>query len=201
MLPSLPTLRSSLLRMYRVIFDIDEITWRSHSALPLTNLERMVIVLEDRRFFWHKGIDARSIVRELFKALTLRRFGGASTIDVQLFRTVSDRYERTARRKLREFVGAYALQKKFSKIQLLRAYLNVAYFGTGLRGADAASQDEYGKNASELSLEEAAVIASFLVYPKPSISSLNWRTKIGRRADYGCLLVRTLEKGNYQTLG
>lgn len=160
----------------------------------LTSLEKAVIVLEDRRFFQHQGYDIRSIGREVVRGAMRRRVGGASTIDIQLFRTMSNRYERTARRKIREWVGARALQYKLSKLQTLRSYLEIAYFGTGLKGADAASQDMFAKFAADLDEEEACVVASMLVYPKPRIRSVNWDAKVQRRANYGRLLLRTRQQ-------
>ena len=195
MRPKLPTARSSLLRLHRAILRINENSWWIDRSPPLTNVEIMVLLLEDRRFFEHMGFDWRSIIREGFRALRGKRHGGASTIDMQLFRTASNRYERTIRRKIREVVGVLVMQRKFSKIVILRTYLRVAYFGTGLRGisdAVAAMFPELERfpwdQPAELSLEQAATIAALLVYPKPRVINANWSAKIRRRADYGIML-------------
>jgi membrane peptidoglycan carboxypeptidase len=139
MAPRVPSLRSTLLKMHDVIFKIGDARWRVSSDPRLTLLEEAVLILEDHRFLRHRGFDWISIAREITRAVTLRRFGGASTIDIQLFRTMSGRYERTLRRKLREIVGAYALQRKFSKLEILRCYLDCAYFGTKITGVEEAS--------------------------------------------------------------
>lgn len=194
MLPHIPSLRSSLLRLHEDIISVREISIFSPNDSQLTLVEKAVIVLEDRRFFNHTGFDWKSICREIFKAISFRRPGGASTIDIQLFRTVSNRYERTLRRKLREAVGAWALQRKFSKIEILRSYLAIAYFGTGVRGVEQASQEIFSKNSTDLDVYEATFIASLLVYPKPRIPTANWHAKVGRRAQYGRLLLRTLKQ-------
>lgn len=194
MIPNISSLRSSLLRLHEDIISLREISIFISNNPQLTLVEKAVIVLEDRRFFTHCGFDWKSICRELIKAICLRRHGGASTIDIQLFRTISKRYERTLRRKIREAVGAWAIQNKFSKIEILRCYLDIAYFGTNLRGVEAASLQIFGKNSVDLNIDEATVIASLLVYPKPRIATVNWQTKIGRRAQYGRLLLRTLKE-------
>ena len=191
------TPRSSLLRLHRAILAIDEERYAVSSLARLSTLEKMVTLLEDRRFLDHHGVDWRSNVREVAKAVRRERHGGASTIDMQLFRTASDRYERTLRRKIREFVGVYVLQRKFTKLEILRIYLNIAYFGTELVGALAAAKalfpdavDDYAWNIDDVELtpDQAAQVAALLVYPKPRVTNANWQTKVRRRANYGLAL-------------
>lgn len=203
MQPRLPTFRSSLLRMHYAILAIqDELSSISYEP-RLSEFEKLVILLEDRRFFRHLGVDWLSLVRELVKAVTGQKHGGASTIDMQLFRTASNRYERTLRRKIREFVGVLVLQRKFSKLGILRTYLQIAYFGTGLRGARAAAENLFPEavdpyawkfDSAKLTLDQAAQLAALLVYPKPRLPSANWLAKVRRRADYGLALYATREK-------
>jgi membrane peptidoglycan carboxypeptidase len=154
----------------------------------LSELEVLVVLLEDRRFFQHQGIDWKSIIREFWKMCTYRRHGGASTIDMQLVRTVTGYRTRTFRRKGYEMLLSYALQKHMNKIEILRAYLHIAYFGTGIVGSKAAAETLYDKELLELSRYEAAQIASMLVYPKPGIPTRPWRKKIKRRSTYGLRL-------------
>ena len=71
----------------------------------------MTIVLEDRRFFKHYGVDLHSVLREVSKALTLRRHGGFSTIDMQFVRTITGFRQHTIRRKVYEIVLALALSR------------------------------------------------------------------------------------------
>lgn len=203
MQPKLPTIRSSLLRMHYAILAIQDELPSIESEARLSEFEKIVLLLEDRRFFSHLGIDWRSVARELVKAFSGQKHGGASTIDMQLFRTASDRYERTLRRKVREFVGVLILQRKFTKLAILRTYLQIAYFGTGLKGARAAATELFPRavnpsawkfDASKLTLDEAAQLAALLVYPKPRLPSANWLAKVRRRADYGLALYATREK-------
>ncbi|GLJ00329.1 biosynthetic peptidoglycan transglycosylase [Sphingobium sp. BS19] len=180
----------------------DEISMIDKSA-KLTKLEKLVILLEDRRFLDHHGIDVKSVFRETLKAARFSRHGGASTIDIQLFRTASDRYERTLRRKLREWVGAVVLQRKFTKLAILRIYLQIAYFGTGLKGSSEAARAMFPESFGEydwelddekLTLDQAAQLAALLVYPKPRVINANWQAKVRRRANYGLALYARREK-------
>lgn len=201
MRPRLPSLRSSLLRFHGDILKIQEVVDLVPIEPQLTPLERAVVALEDRRFFAHQGYDWKSIAREIVKAISLQRFGGASTIDIQLFRTVSNRYERTVRRKLREILGARVLQRKFSKIEILRSYLAIAYFGTELTGSEAASLAMFEKPCVDLDENEALTIASMLVYPKPRIATVNWHAKVRRRAEYGRLLLGARKQNSNEIRG
>jgi len=137
------------------------------------------------------------------------RHGGASTIDMQLFRTVSDRYERTIRRKVREWIAVILLQRKFSKLGMLRVYLRIAYFGTGLKGSLAAARElfphavnewDYDLDSTRLTLDEAAQLAALLVYPKPRVANADWQAKVRRRADYGLRLYAGREEALDQVL-
>ena len=186
--PTYETIRKVLLSIHSTIFDIQEQLWYLDSEEPLSPFEEYVVALEDRRFFNHNGVDYRSVFREIRNLFALRRVNGASTIEMQLFRTLSGRYERRLGRKLLEFVAAKAYQRKFSKVQLLRSYLLIAYFGTGLIGSEAASAKVFGKRSNRLRGNDAAQLASMLVYPKPKIINSHWQTKILRRAQYGRLI-------------
>ena len=154
----------------------------------LDELEVLVILLEDRRFFQHGGIDLRSFVREFYKLITLQRFGGASTIDMQFVRTRTGYRDRTFRRKIYEMLLAWALQTKMDKIQILRAYLSEVYLGTRITGVECAAQVVFRKARYELTREEAAFVASMMVYPRPMRPTESWRIQVERRAKYGLSL-------------
>lgn len=160
----------------------------------LTNLEKLVLVLEDRRFFDHSGSDYRSLGREVFRFLTFQRHGGASTIDMQFVRTVTGRKERTLSRKMYEMFLSRIIQYRYSKVRMLRGYLDCAFFGSHLYGSRSASQNIYGKQPDDLDVDEAAVIASMLVYPKPLESTAKWRANVSRRADYGKIVYVRLKQ-------
>ena len=94
--------RRILVRVHRDLFKIERRIVYDYWPEPLSSLEVMVLILEDRRFFQHHGVDFISCVRELSRALLLKSHGGASTIDMQLVRTATGYRERTLRRKLYE---------------------------------------------------------------------------------------------------
>jgi membrane peptidoglycan carboxypeptidase len=190
----LPSIRTLLLRIHRDLFKVDKFvrSWTPRDAL--STVEILILILEDRRFFEHRGVDWRSCVRELFRAITWQRFGGASTIDMQFVRTATGFSERTLRRKIYELLLASLVQYRYSKIEILRAYLGCAFFGSHLYGIDSASRAMFDKAPQDLELNEAAEVASLLVYPRPLIPTAPWRLKVSRRADYAKALFPRLEQ-------
>jgi membrane peptidoglycan carboxypeptidase len=154
----------------------------------------MILVLEDRRYFYHRGFDWRSGIRELSRAVAIQPHGGASTVDMQFVRTATGYKQKTLKRKLYEIILALLIQYRYNKIRILRAYLGCAYFGANLRGTRQACHQLYGKEPEELALEEAARVAAMLVYPKPKQASQQWISKLRRRANYGMALYPGLEK-------
>ena len=171
--------RSDLSRIHQNVRSLPKLP-----AVALTALELMTIALEDRRFFYHPGVDLPSIVRETMKALKGRKHGGASTIDMQFVRTVTGFRAPTMQRKIYEAVLALAIQFRHTKLEILRSYLACAFFGSGLIGANAAAQRIFNKNADELSMEEAAFISAMLAYPRPQYGLPGWKQRAHRRAAY-----------------
>ena len=180
-------LRQGLLALHRDLLTIHRYarTWAGYYPSELTNLEKLVLVLEDRRFMRHAGVDLVSVAREIGRALMFRRHGGASTIDMQFVRTATGYRRRSLSRKIYEMLLALLIQYRYSKIVILRSYLNRAFFGSRLIGADRASQTMFGTSSDELSLEQASEIAAMLVYPKPLAGGDQWLAKVRRRANYG----------------
>lgn len=160
----------------------------------LSDVEFYTIILEDRRFLHHNGFDPLSALREIMKAVTVRKCGGASTLDMQFVRVSTGDYNRSLARKAREVLLALLLKWHASKLQVLRSYLDIAYFGSGLEGAEAAAQKVFGRPSSELRGYDAAFIASMLVYPRSADPSALWFTKVNRRARYGLRVGSRLEK-------
>jgi membrane peptidoglycan carboxypeptidase len=156
----------------------------------ISEFEMLVVLLEDRRYFRHYGVDLRSVVRVVILELANRRRGGASTIEMQFVRTVTQRFERTLGRKIREAIVARLLAFHLKKLEVLRSYLAIAYFGRKTHGAEAASYRIFGRRIDELTLEQAAIIAAMLVYPAPGdLPNLSWEKKVTRRATYGLRLL------------
>ncbi|HFI0640221.1 TPA: penicillin-binding protein PBP2A [Streptococcus suis] len=127
------------------------------------NLENAVIATEDRSFYKNSGINYQ---RTILAALTLGRSGGGSTITQQLAKNAFLTQEQTISRKAREYFLALEINKKYSKQEILTMYLNNAYFGNGVWGVEDASQKYFGIPASDLTLEQAAVIAGMLKGPE-----------------------------------
>lgn len=133
--------------------------------LPI--LIRDILLLEDRRFFHHRGFEFRAIPRGFKRFWKYGKFGGVSTIDQLLVRTYLLRNERTISRKIREIFLATLLNFHKSKYNILLAFVNCAYFGPRMNGADTASNVVFGLNANQLSLDQSAFISSLLPYPVP----------------------------------
>jgi membrane carboxypeptidase/penicillin-binding protein len=133
----------------------------------LTKLEIMVLFLEDRRFFIHKGFEFRAALRVLRRFLRRGKIGGMSTLDQQIVRISTRRRERTIARKVREILLAYLCNFHISKKQMLDYYLHNAYMGYGIEGCEDASQAVFGRIEADLSWEQAALIASLYALPFP----------------------------------
>jgi membrane carboxypeptidase/penicillin-binding protein PbpC len=146
---------------WRTVFDQSSLVDQEN----LTDIEIACLLLEDRHYFRHSGIDYRCVPRLIKRLLLRMRFGGISTIEQQLVRTVSGDRQRKARRKIKEIILARILTYHLGKIEILRTYLSIAYFGHGLWGCDKAANFIFGKDSALLSREEAALVAGLLVYP------------------------------------
>lgn len=154
----------------------------------LSDLEILVILLEDRRFFQHRGVDVLAIIRELIKLFTFQGYGGASTIDMQYVRTRTGYKERTFGRKIYEILLAYLLQKRMNKLEILRAYLEEMYLGSGIYGIRKCAKIVFNKMVYDLDRSEAAQVAAMMVYPRPLHPTLAWEKRVSRRALYGLKL-------------
>jgi membrane peptidoglycan carboxypeptidase len=159
----------------KVLFSIDDKTYdhyfykHSHDIKlqSLSFLQQAILYLEDRRFLVHRGFELRAPLRLLKRAILRRRAGAVSTVDQQLVRICTGRYERTLRRKVRETVLAFLVNSHRSKAEIFYAYLHDSYFGYRLEGCEVTSRFLFSKSATELSLEEASFVASLLARPLP----------------------------------
>src|SRR5213083_2380836 len=125
-----------------------------------------VLTREDARFYEHKGIDWRGILRALaHDVLSGSAREGASSITQQLARNSLPLGGRTLSRKLLEAMVAFRIERQFTKQQILELYVNRIYFGTGCYGVETASQLYFGKSASKLNLSEAALLAGLIRSP------------------------------------
>src|SRR5690348_8503015 len=139
--------------------------WLTYDQIP-PEMRAALISTEDRRFRSHIGVDPIGIARAIGSALVKNhRVSATSTITQQLARNIFLTNSRSFTRKIKEGILALALERKFSKDQILELYLNRVYFRGGAYGIDAASQKFFGHGADHLSLGEAAIIAGLVKAP------------------------------------
>jgi penicillin-binding protein 1A len=147
-------------------FRLDE--QRHDVSLPqiAPDLQHAVVAVEDRRFYYHPGIDpiglGRAVVRDLREG---GRLEGGSTLTQQLARTLFLSNVRTYGRKAKEAAIALMIEAQLTKSQILELYLNRVYLSAGVYGVETMSQHLYRKPASALSLPEAALIAALIRAP------------------------------------
>jgi hypothetical protein len=178
-------------------------------------MRQAIVAVEDSRFLQHHGFDFRGGVRALASNTSsggVRE--GASTLTMQYIKNVlvteaSNGAEleaargRSATRKLREVRLALALEKRYSKAEILQRYLNIAYFGSGAYGVEAASRRYFSKPASALTLAEAATLAGIVQQPtafdplrNPELSAKRRNLVLRRMADQGYITVTQAEKAS-----
>ena len=139
--------------------------WLRYDEIPPT-MRAAMIAVEDKRFRSHIGVDPIGVARSFKVRLESGRWRqGGSTITQQLARNIFLTNSRTFGRKVKEAVLALALERKFSKDEILELYLNRVYFGGGAYGIDAASRTFFGHGAERLSLAEAAIVAGLVKAP------------------------------------
>ena len=149
--------------------EIGKLFLTRRTVVPLDTMPKYVpaafIAIEDRRFYDHNGVDWRRVFGAAYsnvKALGIAE--GSSTITMQLARNVfPDKLpasKKTPFRKIAEVRVARAIEKKFTKDEILELYLNQIYFGQGAWGIEAAAQEYFGKPAAKLTLAEGAMLAA-----------------------------------------
>jgi penicillin-binding protein 1A len=139
--------------------------WLPYQQIP-AEMRAAIVSTEDRRFRSHLGVDPIGIARSIGVRIKSGHFRqGGSTITQQLARNIFLTNNRSFGRKVKEAILALALERKFTKDQILELYLNRVYFGGGAYGIDAASRRFFGHGADHMSLGEAAIIAGLVKAP------------------------------------
>jgi len=136
-----------------------------NAQLPL-QLSKVIVASEDIRFYEHHGVDPIGLLRAAYR--NFRNGGvveGGSTITQQVVKNLIVGSQRSYERKIREALFALRLEKDTTKDEILRKYLDVTYYGDGIRGAQTASKEWFGINAGELSLAQASLLAAVLPSP------------------------------------
>jgi penicillin-binding protein 1A len=166
--------------------------WLAGEQIP-TVMREATVSVEDRRFYSHLGVDPIGIARSVMIRYERGRWiQGGSTITQQLARTVFLNNQKKFGRKFREWILSLALERKFSKDQILELYLNKVYYGGGAYGIDAASRKFFGHGADHLSLSEAAVIAGLVKAPSNYSPTADAQAAVGRA---GVVLDTMVENG------
>jgi len=147
----------------RVFIELDQIP---------THMQQALIASEDKRFYDHWGIDFYSVARAIvINSLSLSYRQGFSTITQQLARNLykSIGFEENLTRKIKEVITAIQIERTYTKDEILEMYLNTVHFGHGTYGVQAASKRLFGKDATELTIDESAILVGVL--PGPAIYS------------------------------
>ncbi len=175
-LPSIHTLEDYTPSLTTRVHDskgtvIAELSIEKRALLPLSkipvDLQNAAIAVEDDAFFKHWGISPKGILRSSIRNLIARRVvQGASTITQQLAKQIFLKPERKLTRKVREVLLALQIERNFSKAEILQLYLNQVYFGEGAYGAQAAARNYFGKDTSEMTLAECALLAGLIRAPR-----------------------------------
>ncbi len=131
-----------------------------------TVIQHAFVAAEDKRFFQHKGIDERGIIRAFVGNLSQPgRPQGGSTITQQVVKNLLVGDDITYDRKIREIIVAARLERTFSKPEILALYLNSIYLGRGSWGVEMGAQSYFGKSVKELTLAESALLAGLTKGP------------------------------------
>jgi penicillin-binding protein 1C len=127
----------------------------------------MILAYEDRRFYWHRGIDPLAMTRAAWQWLRHGRIvSGGSTLTMQVARLMEPRHARSIPAKLRQMLRAVQLERRLSKRDILKAYLTLAPYGGNLEGVRAASLAYFGRAPQSLSIEEAALLVALPQNPE-----------------------------------
>ena len=137
----------------------------SFEELP-QHTKQAFIDIEDRRFYRHNGFDFKGVIRAIYHNIRAKSFKeGASTIPQQLIKNSHLSLEKTLKRKIREWKLTKELENKYQKDEILTCYLNTIYFGHSCFGIASAAEFYFGKQPSELTLPESAMLAGMVKSP------------------------------------
>lgn len=158
-----------------------ELTERLGCSVPASFVDS-VILAEDHRNALHPGIDVMAMARAVWVRLRFGQVQGASTIEQQFVRVVTNRHERTFRRKIREQVLAVILVRRTPKRRIASAYLAIAFYGSGSVGLQGLRQ-RFGRNLEKVALSQALEMVAQLKYPRPRRPTIEWHSKLTARID------------------
>src|SRR3990170_2112494 len=152
------------------------------------------IAIEDKDFYKHYGISFTGVVRATYNTLLKRKLQGGSTLTQQLVKNTLLTPERTVRRKIREFVLTLVVEGIYTKDQILELYLNQIPYGSTAYGIGAASELYFGKEAKDLTLAEAALLAGL---PQAPTRYSPFGTDPGRALERQATVLRRMVEDGY----
>jgi penicillin-binding protein 1A len=123
------------------------------------DLQNAIVAIEDERFFEHKGVDWKGLIRSTLITMFTDTTQGGSTLNMQLSKNLLTSTEQSVIRKIKDIYYALEIDKAMSKEDILSAYLNDMSIGRGTKGVQAGSKTFFGKDVSELTLAESAMLA------------------------------------------
>jgi len=145
-------------------------------------LKTALIATEDRKFYKHSGVDIKGILRAIIKNIWAGEYvEGASTITQQLAKTLFLTPKKTIIRKMKEAVLSFQLERRYTKDEILKLYLNQVYFGSGAYGVESAARLFFGKTVKSLNLAECALIAGLPKSPSRYSPLVNIDLALKRR--------------------
>ncbi|MBQ8556758.1 MAG: PBP1A family penicillin-binding protein [Clostridia bacterium] len=152
-------------------------------AMP-TYLQQAFVAVEDARFYTHSGVDIKRIVGAFVSNLTSSSTQGGSTITQQLIKNTLLSSEQSYKRKIQEAYLSLQLETRYSKDQILEAYLNTIWLGESYYGVQTAAEGYFGKQLSELTLRECAMLAGTCNSPYYYNPRRNYYTRSKEGVDY-----------------
>ncbi|MDO8307054.1 MAG: transglycosylase domain-containing protein [Actinomycetota bacterium] len=198
--------------------------YQNRVEVPLSSISPLMrqatVAIEDSRFLDHNGVDLRGVLRSIVSNVDAGGIEqGSSTLTMQYVKNVlvnqatsADELDAargdSATRKLREIRYALGLEKIFTKEQILERYLNIAYFGAGAYGVEAAARRYFSKSAADLTLPEAATLAGIVQRPtaydplrNPELSTTRRNIVIKRMADLGFVTPQEADRASLLPMG
>ena len=159
---------------------------KNKSTLSLTKASPLylsLIAAEDHRFSQHSGVDLIALIRAFWRTVFCRKREGGSTIAMQLVRVLTQNYDISLSRKFTEIVLARELTKRYSQLEIVEAYLSIAYFGWDMHGLERAI-DQLGTKIAKSEDEAAASLIARLKYPQPRYRTTSHDQKLDTRTKY-----------------
>lgn len=185
-----------LLKQFLIEYEIDKANLKTQILIEKKkidtfelsdSIEKIVCLLisaEDHRFYYHFGFDTIAIVRALRNKIFYNKNEGASTIEQQLVRVLTNNYQKNLKRKIKEIILAYSLKRTLTKKEIALIYLNVAYYGTDLQGLSKILKRFNLNFESQINEQICAEIVARLKYPEPSENNIDKLDLIRKRTSH-----------------